>query len=213
MAPRSQPVPIPRLLHIAIQLAEGLAAAHDAGIVHRDLKPDNIFLIPRGGDKDFVKILDFGIAKVKSDAEQAPGVALTRTGSLVGTPLYMSPEQARGEKVIDARTDIWSLGACAFTAMTAQIPFEGEVLGDIVRACDQVVRERARLRRLPLVVVRLELAEPIVEQRVDHFGHELALDRLDRRIGGLDHEALRLHLRIDQADGLFDDFGANGFPT
>jgi eukaryotic-like serine/threonine-protein kinase len=125
---------------IISQAARALAKAHAAGIVHRDLKPDNIFLatnVEDVGELGYsVKLVDFGIAKiVQEPVDHTASYAMggpTQEGAVVGTPNFMSPEQLTVGGAPGPLTDIWSLGACAFTAMTARIPFEGDVLGDIV---------------------------------------------------------------------------------
>ncbi len=117
-------------LLVVQHVARALARAHEAGIVHRDLKPDNVFLV-RTDDGDLAKVLDFGIAKLlRSPLDVAQGA--TSKGQLLGTPLYMSPEQASGSLEIDHRTDLWALAVIAFECLTGRLPFVGNSIGDLV---------------------------------------------------------------------------------
>lgn len=118
-------LPYARLAHIMLQVCEALHAAHGQGIVHRDLKPENIFLVQRGHDSDFVKVLDFGISKVR-DATEALDGGLTKTGMALGTPYYMPPEQAQGIRDVDARADVYAAGVILFQAVTGRMPFEAQ---------------------------------------------------------------------------------------
>jgi serine/threonine-protein kinase len=133
---RRGPLPIAESREIAIQVARGLARAHEAGIVHRDIKPANVMLT-RSGE---AIILDFGIARLEGDE-----VSLTRTGASWGTPAYMSPEQARGDSV-DARTDVWSLGVMLYEMIAGRRPFGGESLEAVVSAI--LTREPDPLERV-----------------------------------------------------------------
>jgi serine/threonine-protein kinase len=113
---------------IVHQMLEGLAAAHDAGIVHRDLKPDNVYLINTKNQRDFVKVLDFGVSKFSAlDSD----MSMTKTGAVMGTPYYMSPEQARGGK-IDHRSDLYSVGVVMYQAITGRLPFQAETFNELV---------------------------------------------------------------------------------
>ena len=119
-------LPVARAVGIARQIAQGMAAAHDLGVVHRDLKPGNIMLADRPDGADFVKILDFGLAKLDDD-----DAALTRAGDVIGTARYMAPEQIRGGAV-DARTDVYALGVLIFRMIAGRAPFEAASPGEIV---------------------------------------------------------------------------------
>ena len=112
---------------IVSQVARALVRAHAAGIVHRDLKPENIFLVP-GDDQEVAKVLDFGIAKHE---QYSLAGKTTKTGSFMGTPYYMSPEQARG-RAIDWRSDLWALGVIAYQCLNGRPPFESEALGELM---------------------------------------------------------------------------------
>ncbi len=114
------PLSIGLAVRIAVQVADALEAAHDKGIVHRDLKPDNIFLVARRDGAVFVKVLDFGISKMRADDTSA---SLTQTGMAIGTPSYMSPEQAQGLRSVDHRTDIYALGVILYQMLTGALPF------------------------------------------------------------------------------------------
>lgn len=124
------PVSEVELFEIVAKVLSGLAAVHDAGIVHRDIKPDNIFLV-RDADGDYPKLLDFGISR---GVELEDGdTRVTNTGAVMGTPLYMSPEQARGLKDVDPRTDLWSVGVILWEGLSGgALPFEAEHMGDVL---------------------------------------------------------------------------------
>ena len=121
---REWPLPEARVVRIVSQVLSALADAHGAGVIHRDLKPENIMVEQRRNDPDFVKVLDFGIAKIQDQAGDE-GPALTRAGFVCGTPEYMSPEQARGSS-LDHRSDLYAVGVILYQLMTGLLPFESD---------------------------------------------------------------------------------------
>ncbi len=150
-------LPVARALSLARHVADALAAAHERGIVHRDLKPDNLFLPSAGGGAPAapIKILDFGIAKLTM--LEPGGHHKTRTGRLLGTPTYMSPEQCRGAKDIDHRTDVYSLGCILFEMLCGRPPFDEQGFGQLVYSHLSVTPPPARSleRSVPPTVDRL----------------------------------------------------------
>lgn len=148
------PVPLQVAADYVLQACEALAEAHSKGIVHRDLKPANLFLTQRADGSRLVKVMDFGIAKALAESESD---SLTATQDVVGSPLYMSPEQLRSSKDVDARTDIWSLGVILYELVSADLPFVGPSSAAVLAA---VAADRPRpiqelLPQAPAAFVRL----------------------------------------------------------
>ena len=127
---RHNPLDVATASEYVVQACLGLTAAHAAGIVHRDLKPSNLFLVRRPDGSPLVKVFDFGVAK----APEAVDVNLTQTASVVGSPGYMSPEQVRSSKNVDARSDIWALGVILYKLVSMRMPFKAESITDLAVA-------------------------------------------------------------------------------
>ena len=123
---RTGPLPVARTTYIIIQACRGLTAAHARGIVHRDLKPENLFICRRNDGSDLVKVVDFGIAKLRTK------VTVTQSGVTMGTPCYMSLEQAKGAKEVDQRTDIYALGVIMYEMLTGTRPYPGENYNEVL---------------------------------------------------------------------------------
>lgn len=128
-------LPAKETAHLILQVCRALTKAHAANIVHRDLKPENVFLVwDEEEGTDVVKVVDFGIAKFSDTGLVASSA--TRTGSVLGTPHYMSPEQARGLRSVDSRSDLWSVAVITYRCIVGSLPFEGEAVGDLlVKLC------------------------------------------------------------------------------
>jgi serine/threonine-protein kinase len=149
---RENVLPEQRILRIISQACSALAAAHAKGVVHRDIKPENLFLLKRK-EQDFVKVVDFGISKsLRASSEEEETTRLTQTGMVLGTPLYMSPEQARGDDELDHRVDVYALGVIMYEAAAGRVPFVGN---NYLSVISQVLNEEPK----PLRELRPELSE------------------------------------------------------
>jgi serine/threonine-protein kinase len=168
---RRGPVPAPRAAAIGVAVAEALQHAHDAGIIHRDLKPDNVFLARRAKGREIVKVLDFGLAKLASDS--ALGPSITRDGTVFGTPEYMAPEQAEGEK-LDGRTDVYALGVILYQLVCGEVPFKSSNF--VALLTKQVSEEPTppRDRRPDLEIppgLELVIMRCLAKRREDRYEH------------------------------------------
>ncbi len=131
------PLPIEQGVEFVLQASVAVAEAHSLGIVHRDLKPANLFCVRGADGKLIIKVLDFGISKMTNMGTSAPG-SFTSTSAMMGSPYYMSPEQMRSPKDVDARTDIWALGVVLYELLTKSVPFQGDTQAEV---CVKIVTE------------------------------------------------------------------------
>jgi tRNA A-37 threonylcarbamoyl transferase component Bud32/uncharacterized tellurite resistance protein B-like protein len=188
---------------ILLQICHGLGAAHDKGIIHRDMKPGNVFLIKRGGRSDFVKVLDFGIAKVEDET------ALTRAGMVFGTAAYMAPEQATAS-ALDGRADMYALACMAYEMLTGRLPFDAQhpikMLNCHIREPAPSMRMRAPEANVPEAVdnvILRALAKRPDERYADMYAFAEALDAIPRGEAPIEKPAIALESTQSlDADGM-----------
>jgi len=197
-----------RALNIAAQIADALSSSHEHGVVHRDLKPDNIFLIVRDEAHDFVKVLDFGLAKLTHADE--PLTRDTGAGAVMGTPFYMAPEQCEGKADLDHRTDVYALGVIMFEMLTGMVPFGGRGYGEILIKQITVQPPAARSIRpelppaLDLILFRALAKDPATRFQTMGEFREALLDPEGYAAGGqimgaLDDLSIRVRVAMPMA--------------
>jgi len=138
LAKKRGPLPIDEAVEYLLQACEAIAEAHALGIVHRDLKPANLFVATRPDGTPSVKVLDFGVSKVTGMASSGADLGMTKTTAVMGSPLYMSPEQMASAKDVDARTDVWALGAILYELLTGKVPFQADT---ITQLCVMILQQ------------------------------------------------------------------------
>ena len=175
-----------RALHIVRQVSIALEKAHESGIIHRDLKPDNVMLVTKDGDPDFVKVLDFGIARIEPHTVKDARALVTKMGTILGTPEYMSPEQAAGETA-GPGADIYSVGVMLYEMLSGDIPFDAEDRGQILNMHIQATPPRMKGEH-----------PPAIEALVMRLLSKTPADRLRR---------LQIDLQNDMARGAAPVFG------
>jgi eukaryotic-like serine/threonine-protein kinase len=196
---RAGPLPVGDVLRMFIQACIGLGDAHEHGIVHRDIKPSNLFLSARRGGRVVLKVLDFGIAKATLMASDHQ---LTRTSAMMGSPQYMSPEQLRDTKNVDARTDVWSLGATMYEALTGSPAFPADTLAELhVKILTEEPAPTCRLRpevpsELDAIVLRCLRKQP--EERF------ASMDQLQHVLEGAEHSLASPRVAVQSDQSLSD---------
>ncbi|MGZ3406591.1 MAG: serine/threonine-protein kinase, partial [Polyangia bacterium] len=179
-----------RARFIAREVLRGLEAAHARGVVHRDLKPENVFITPRQGDDDAVKLLDFGIARMRQEGADETN-RLTKDGAVMGTPLYMAPEQLKGARDVDARADVYAVGVILYEMLSGKPPYNGDTFGEIAyQILDGKARPLGEVAPAVDAVLASLVMRAFAARREGRFqsAHELrgALERhrLDEPLGG-----------------------------
>ena len=161
------PLPVVEAVDYLLQALDAVAAAHVMGIIHRDLKPANLFLVSKADGTRTVKVLDFGISKTTNPLAPDSG-GMTSTKAMLGSPYYMSPEQLRSSKSVDARTDIWALGIILFEALTGAVPFKCENLGELFASILEQDVPPLRSRRPELPPEIEQIVQRCLQRKVEH---------------------------------------------
>ncbi len=183
-------LPVDRCLKIFIQACEGMSHVHELGVLHRDLKPSNIVLVKEGDEEDYVKVVDFGIAKVLAE-EARSTLSKTPTGHALGSPPYMSPEQCRGI-VVDKRADVYSMGCLMYEALTGRVPLEGETIvetmykqvHELPKSLDGVEADVRLVERIEKILFRALSKDPNSRQQsMDELKHELEALSINKTSG------------------------------